>query len=250
MWMVYINFLFSPVAVSWIWICSWIWMNVDGSAWNSTLIHIAADVTTTPPPAWVERCWQHVWRRFCSSRAAPPHCCWCWRAARTASSTTRSHATTVRTGAGVWRSHSRREKRALMQCSLARYEIWWKINTVHAPRPVHTTSYYKKVAHTRLPSVGFRSWSRFLAVSLQVTCVINPAVGCHYLIAAKLVTALLRVSGVTAGLAESNGSLPSGLWLTSPAGWLPRTGISSGTAETLRSVVEYGLFVWGGMYWP
>ena len=38
----------------------------------------------------------------------------------------------------------------------------------------------KKVAHTRLPSVGYRSWSRFLAVSLQVTWVINPAVGCHY----------------------------------------------------------------------
>ena len=37
-----------------------------------------------------------------------------------------------------------------------------------------------KVAHTRLPSVGFRSWSRFLAVSLQATWVINPAVGCHY----------------------------------------------------------------------
>jgi len=37
-----------------------------------------------------------------------------------------------------------------------------------------------KVAHTRLPSVGFRSWFRFLAVSLQVTWVINPAVGCHY----------------------------------------------------------------------
>ena len=37
-----------------------------------------------------------------------------------------------------------------------------------------------KVAHTRLPSVGFRGWSRFLAVSLQVTFVINPAVGCHY----------------------------------------------------------------------
>ena len=38
----------------------------------------------------------------------------------------------------------------------------------------------KKVAHTRLPSVGFRGWSRFLAVSLQVTWVINPAVGCQY----------------------------------------------------------------------
>ena len=55
--------------------------------------------------------------------------------------------------------------------------------------------------------------------------------------AAKLVAALLRVAGVTAGLAESTGSLPSGLWFTSPAGWLPRTGISSGT---LRSVIEYG----------
>ena len=40
-----------------------------------------------------------------------------------------------------------------------------------------------KVAHTRLPSVRFRSWSRFLTVSLQVTWIINPAVGCqccHY----------------------------------------------------------------------
>jgi len=46
------------------------------------------------------------------------------------------------------------------------------------------------------------------------------------------------VAGVTAGLAESNGSLPSGLWFTSPAGWLPRTGISSGT---LRSVIDYGI---------
>ena len=56
--------------------------------------------------------------------------------------------------------------------------------------------------------------------------------------AEKLVATLLRVAWVTAGLAESNGSLPPGLWLTSPAGWLPRTGISSGT---LRSVIEYGL---------
>ena len=56
--------------------------------------------------------------------------------------------------------------------------------------------------------------------------------------AAKLVAALLRIARVTAGLAESNGSLPPGLWLTSPAGWLPRTGISS---RTLHSVIKYGL---------
>ena len=37
-----------------------------------------------------------------------------------------------------------------------------------------------KVAHTQLPSVGFRSWSQFLAVSLQVAWIINPTVGCHY----------------------------------------------------------------------
>ena len=36
--------------------------------------------------------------------------------------------------------------------------------------------------------------------------------------AAKLVAALLRVVGVTEGLAESNGSLPHGLRLTSRAG--------------------------------
>jgi len=36
--------------------------------------------------------------------------------------------------------------------------------------------------------------------------------------AAKLVAALLRVAGVTAGLAGSNGRLPPGLRLTSPPG--------------------------------
>ena len=36
--------------------------------------------------------------------------------------------------------------------------------------------------------------------------------------AAKLVAALLRVAGGTAGLAESDGNLPSGFCLTSPAG--------------------------------
>ena len=55
---------------------------------------------------------------------------------------------------------------------------------------------------------------------------------------AKLVAALLRVAGVTAGLAESNGSLPLGLWFTSPAGWLPKIGISSGT---LSSAIKYRL---------
>jgi len=45
---------------------------------------------------------------------------------------------------------------------------------------LHVYVQNKKVAHTRLPSVGFRSWSRFLAVSLQEMWVTNPAVCCHY----------------------------------------------------------------------
>ena len=57
--------------------------------------------------------------------------------------------------------------------------------------------------------------------------------------AAKLVAALLRVAGVTAGLAESNGSLPPGVWLTSPAGWLPRTRISEKTARYINVLNIY-----------
>jgi len=46
--------------------------------------------------------------------------------------------------------------------------------------PGYVTLKKVKVAHTWLPSVGFRNWSRFLAVSLQVTWIINTTVGCHY----------------------------------------------------------------------
>jgi len=68
---------------------------------------------------------------------------------------------------------------------------------------------------------------------------------CRVTVLGKLLTPIVPlfakqqnwVAEVTAGLAESNGSLPPGL-LTSPACWLPRTGISSGT---LRSAIEYGL---------
>ena len=56
---------------------------------------------------------------------------------------------------------------------MLKYQKWPKLISESRLKKV-------KVAHTRLPSVGFRSWSRFLAVSLQVTWVINPAVGCHY----------------------------------------------------------------------
>ena len=49
---------------------------------------------------------------------------------------------------------------------------WWTLTAFLST--VHAGLYKKiKVAHTRLPSAGFRSWSRFLAVSLQVMWVIK-----------------------------------------------------------------------------
>jgi len=56
--------------------------------------------------------------------------------------------------------------------------------------------------------------------------------------AVKLLAARVRVVRVTAGLVESNGSPPPGLWLMLPAGWLQRTGIISGT---LPLVIKYEL---------
>jgi len=60
--------------------------------------------------------------------------------------------------------------------------IVWPCVKQKAVGKVSCTYIHKKVkvAHTWLPSVGFRSKSRFLAVSLQVTWVINPAISCHY----------------------------------------------------------------------
>ena len=54
-------------------------------------------------------------------------------------------------------------------------DIWWIVTPV-----IIATGKMVKVAHTRLPSIGFRSWSRFLAVSLQEMWVIKRAVGCHF----------------------------------------------------------------------
>ena len=50
----------------------------------------------------------------------------------------------------------------------------------------------KKGKATRLQSVGFRSWSWFLAVSLQVIRVINLAVGCHYIARPAVTLATLK----------------------------------------------------------
>ena len=59
------------------------------------------------------------------------------------------------------------------------FETYHNLPQPTTPRPLFSLYGIKvKVANTRLPNVGFRSWSRFLAVSLQVTWVINLAVGC------------------------------------------------------------------------
>ena len=57
---------------------------------------------------------------------------------------------------------------------------------------------------------GFKSQLRRCRVTVLVK-LFTPMVGASVHQAAKLVAALLRVAGVTAILAESNGSLPPGL---------------------------------------
>ena len=66
------------------------------------------------------------------------------------------------------------------------------------------------VLDSRAERPGFKSQPRRCRVrnSLRQTVHTHRA---SVLQAAKLVAAVLRVAGVTAGLAESNGSLPSGL---------------------------------------
>ena len=71
----------------------------------------------------------------------------------------------------------------IKNCNRSSGILWYSIFlsfVMHLWFMFHLVIKKVKVAHTRLPSVGFRSWSRFLAVSLKVTWVINPAVGCHY----------------------------------------------------------------------
>jgi len=99
--------------------------------------------------------------------------------------------------------------------------------------------HYVSLLHTGLRHRT--AWVQIAAAMLSGNNSLRQTVHTHHASihqSAKLVAALLSVVRVTAGLAESNGRRPLGLWLTSPAGWLPKTGISSGT---LRSVIEYGL---------
>ena len=84
----------------------------------------------------------------------------------------------------VWRVRACGSAPALAQCSSSRSA--YRPTPTETPnqspscRAVRSTVKKVKVARTRLPSVEFLSWSRFLAVSLQVTWAINPVVGCHY----------------------------------------------------------------------
>ena len=120
-----------------------------------------------------------------------------------------------------------------MRCGLIMWWYWgWRGNRVVSARLRHKRAWVQIAVATLS---GNSLWQ-----TVHTHCAFG-----HQ--AAKLVAALIRV----AGLAESNGSPPTGLWFTSPAGWLPRTGISSGTQ---CSVIEYGLPLsllrWcGRQYW-
>jgi len=84
------------------------------------------------------------------------------------------------TSASVWVSEGNIITTACALAILRLFSSDHTALTLAAAQAVVLATKKVKVAHPRLPSVGFRSWSLFLTVSLQVTWVINPAVGCHY----------------------------------------------------------------------
>jgi len=88
--------------------------------------------------------------------------------------------------------------RAIQKCPLGRGMISDSNQCI-----VATGSFFVSVLDSGAEGPGFKSQSR-----LRQTVHIHRAF-VHQ--AAKLVAALLRVAGVTAGLAESNGNLPPGL---------------------------------------
>ena len=95
-------------------------------------------------------------------------------------------------------------------------------DTTAIPKPHHLVAVKSRLV---LPF-----WYRLVLSGSHPSCLCSPS--------SEIGSSPLKGCGVTVSLAESNGSLPPGLWLTSPAGWLPRTRISSGT---LRSAIKYGL---------
>ena len=69
-----------------------------------------------------------------------------------------------------------------------------------------------------------------LRSGLGQSYILTPVCLCHQAILSLIWywPRVISLTGkVTAALVESNGSLPPGLWLMSPVGWLPKTGISS-----------------------
>ena len=56
-----------------------------------------------------------------------------------------------------------------------------------------------KVVPYSITSVGLRADSGFLAVSLQITLVINPVVGCRYYSPAKEIIRLSRYESILVG---------------------------------------------------
>ena len=135
--------------------------------------------------------------------------------------------------------------------------IWWKLILIYRPTDgrrlswqylLATTNYYFWLAYECpggrvVMEPDLRSTGRGFE-SRPPRCRVQPWASCLHTCASvikryNLVPATRRWCSaaweVTAGLTESNGSRYRPVfWLRSPAGWLTRTGISSGTLRSFR----------------
>ena len=91
---------------------------------------------------------------------------------------------------------------------------------------LHELSVWHYTAHTDVWSVRKLSYAN----CSHPSCLCSPS--------SEIGSSPLKGCGDNCGPGGKYWQPTAGLWLTSPAGWLPRTGISSGN---LRSVIEHGL---------
>ena len=181
-----------------------------------------------------DRCWSwYVWNVFVSCSPSMATCCESSRSARTVSLP------------ACYVHHV-----PVLLCAVVNRAVKGPL-LIYPTHMLSSMTGVKKVAHTRLQSAGFRSWSRFLALSLQVTWVINPVVGCRYFppglqLPPQPLRGLLPVPELTPVL----GSQPAGDVSHKPGGRLPLlSAILAVTPATLKRAATSFAAWWTEAQW-
>ena len=116
-------------------------------------------------------------------------------------------------------------------------------NTRVQPWNIARSGAIGKASDLRFTGHGFESWLAGHHCIMALSKLLTSVRLCHQAVQFGTSQGVIALAGkVTAGLVESNSSLPPGLWLMSPlspAGWLPR---NRDQLRTQRTKSSMGLF--------